>query len=399
MSLRFRQTFTLFPGVRLNIGKRGISASIGIPGATVNFVQKGAKATVGLPGSGLSYTTPTLAYDGEGSLGNQLNPSFTSPRYESLLPEGNTPSSAKIYMPQAGMNEISSASVEVLTSSTLLPLKDLIAKAREQRAQVMADLRDAVVEEQKQSGELVRRKASFFRWFYKRRIAEIEAELPVTQAEVSRLVSWEENTKISITFESDDASQRAYAAMVRAFDVLKASINIWDITADRATDQFSERTLAARSVDRHPVTLDFSSTDLIKFSGSAMRFQNVNGDDILLYPGVAVIPRADKAFALIDIRELKIHAERRGFHETDEVPGDTTVAGYTWAKANKDGSPDRRFTDNYRIPICIYGNITFKSTTGVTEEFMVSNADAAQAFADTVRRYQAALAESRTMAE
>ncbi|HGU0999449.1 TPA: DUF4236 domain-containing protein [Escherichia coli] len=36
MSLRFRQTFTLFPGVRLNIGKRGISASIGVPGATVN---------------------------------------------------------------------------------------------------------------------------------------------------------------------------------------------------------------------------------------------------------------------------------------------------------------------------------------------------------------------------
>lgn len=35
MPLRFRQTFTIFPGVRLNIGKRGISASIGVPGATV----------------------------------------------------------------------------------------------------------------------------------------------------------------------------------------------------------------------------------------------------------------------------------------------------------------------------------------------------------------------------
>lgn len=41
MSLRFRQTFTLFPGVRLNIGKRGISASIGMPGATVNVGKKG----------------------------------------------------------------------------------------------------------------------------------------------------------------------------------------------------------------------------------------------------------------------------------------------------------------------------------------------------------------------
>ncbi|TPV39148.1 DUF4236 domain-containing protein, partial [Pantoea eucalypti] len=28
MSLRFRKTFTLFPGVRLNISKSGISASI-----------------------------------------------------------------------------------------------------------------------------------------------------------------------------------------------------------------------------------------------------------------------------------------------------------------------------------------------------------------------------------
>lgn len=54
MSLRFRQTFTLFPGVRLNIGKRGVSASIGVPGATVNAGKKGLRATVGLPGTGLS---------------------------------------------------------------------------------------------------------------------------------------------------------------------------------------------------------------------------------------------------------------------------------------------------------------------------------------------------------
>lgn len=397
MSLRFRQTFTLFPGVRLNIGKRGISASIGIPGATVNFGQKGVKATIGLPGSGISYITPTSTCDGKSSAGSQLNFPSISPHLESPLPQGNTPSSAKMYMPQAGMNEISSASVEVLTSPSLVPLRDLITKARQQRAEVIADLRDAAVEEAKQSGELVRRKTSLFRWFYKRRIVELEAELPIIQAEISRLVSWEENTKVSVTFETNDASQRAYASLVRAFDALRTSVKIWDITADMATDQFSERTLASRSVNRHAVTFDFSSTDLIRFSGSAMRFENVNGDDILLYPGVAVMPRADEAFALIDIRELKVHAERRRFHETDGVPSDASSAGYTWAKTNKDGSPDRRFKDNYQIPICIYGDITFKSKTGVTEEYMVSNADAAQAFAEAVKRYQAALAESGAM--
>jgi hypothetical protein len=399
MSLRFRQTFTLFPGVRLNIGKRGISASIGVPGATVNVGQKGIRATVGLPGSGLSFTTPTLPYEDRSLVNNPLNPSSSKPHFE--IPDAspsNIPSNAKIYMPQAGMHEISSASVEVLTSTSLLPLRDLIAKAREQRAEVKADLQEAIVEESKQKSELVRRKSSLFRWFYKRRIAELETELPQTQAEISRLVSWEDNTKIAITFESSDVSQRAYAAMVRAFDILKSSAKKWDITADKATDQFVERTLATRSVNRHPVTFDFSSTDLIQFEGRAMRFENVNGDDILLYPGVAVMPRADGAFALIDFRELQVSAEHRGFHEEEGVPSDASIAGHTWAKTNKNGSPDRRFKDNYQIPICIYGNITFQSETGVTEEYMVSNADAAQAFAEAVKRYQISLIESEVPA-
>ncbi|MCS4375163.1 DUF4236 domain-containing protein [Klebsiella quasipneumoniae] len=398
MSLRFRQTFTLFPGVRLNIGKRGISASIGVPGATVNVGKKVLRATVGLPGTGLSYTTPTLPYDDGHSVTNPLIPSSTEPHLgltESF--PNNTPSNAKIYMPMAGMNEISSASVEVLTSSSLLPLRDLMAKAREQRAEIKSDLQEALAEESKQKNELVRRKSSLFRWFYRRRIAELETELPVTQAEISRLVSWEDSTKIAITFESSDASQRAYAAMVRAFDMLKSSVKKWDITADKATDQFAERTLATRSVNRHPVTFDFSSTDLIQFTGRAMRFENVNGDDILLYPGVAVIPRADGAFALIDLRELQISSEYRRFHEEEGVPSDSRIDGHTWAKTNKNGSPDRRFKDNYQIPICIYGNITFHSQTGVTEEYMVSNADAAQAFAEAVKRYQTSLAESEAL--
>lgn len=56
MTLRFRQTFTLFPGVRINIGRRGISTSIGGPGASVNIGRQGIRATLGAPGTGLSYS-------------------------------------------------------------------------------------------------------------------------------------------------------------------------------------------------------------------------------------------------------------------------------------------------------------------------------------------------------
>lgn len=395
MTLRFRQTFTLFPGVKINVGKRGISTSIGVPGATVNVGRQGIRTTVGAPGTGLSYST-LIAPTGRPpcALSPQVAPEesgFVAPPVESPA-AGNTPASAKVYMPQAGMNEIASASVEVLTSSSLVPLRDLIAKARDQQAQVKADLKEARDEEAKQGAELKRRKASLFRWFYKARIAELEEALPVTRAEVERLANWEDNTKIVVTFEAEDVAQRAYSTMVRAFDTLKLSSKKWDVTADRSTNQFVERTLANRSVDRHPVVFDFSSTDLIQFSGKAMRFENVNGDDILIYPGVAVIPRADGVFALVDIRELKIEIEGVRFHEEEGVPSDAEVVGHTWAKTNKDGSPDRRFKENYQIPICSYGQIAFRSNTGVAEEYMVSNAQAGLSFVEAVKAYQHALA-------
>ena len=398
MTLRFRQTFTLFPGVRINVGKRGISTSIGVSGATVNIGRQGIRATVGAPGTGLSYSALVMPFGQAGSQSPQPEPGPGS--FMPLLVEspaaGNNPASAKVYMPQAGMNEIASASVEVLTSTSLMPLRDLIAKAREQQVQVKADLKEAREEEGKQQGELTRRKGSLFRWFYRRRIAELEAALPVTKGEVARLANWQDNTKIAVSFEASDAAQRAYSAMVRAFDMLKLSDKKWDVTADRSTNQFVERTLANRTVNRQTVAFEFNSTDLIQFSGRAMCFENINGDDILIYPGVAVIPRADGVFALIDIRELHATFDGVRFHETEGVPRDAKMVGQTWAKTNKDGLPDRRFKENYQIPICLYGRITFRSQTGVTEEYMVSDAKAALAFVEALNAYKTSLVEMDT---
>jgi len=56
MGFRFRRSIKLFPGLRLNIGKRGVSTSIGVRGAHVTFGRTGTRTTAGLPGSGMSYT-------------------------------------------------------------------------------------------------------------------------------------------------------------------------------------------------------------------------------------------------------------------------------------------------------------------------------------------------------
>ena len=56
MGLRFRKSIRLFPGVRLNLSRTGVSATLGRPGATVNVSERGLRGTVGVPGSGLSYS-------------------------------------------------------------------------------------------------------------------------------------------------------------------------------------------------------------------------------------------------------------------------------------------------------------------------------------------------------
>lgn len=54
MGLRFRKSIKLVPGVRLNIGLRRASLSIGGKGFTYNVGSNGSGVTVGIPGSGLS---------------------------------------------------------------------------------------------------------------------------------------------------------------------------------------------------------------------------------------------------------------------------------------------------------------------------------------------------------
>ena len=65
MPTRFRRTFTLFPGVKVNVSKGGISFTVGKRGFHLNFSKRGVRQTVGLPGSGVSHTSYLYKNDQE----------------------------------------------------------------------------------------------------------------------------------------------------------------------------------------------------------------------------------------------------------------------------------------------------------------------------------------------
>ncbi len=56
MGLRFRKSISILPGVKLNLGKTGMSVSTGVPGFRKTFHSSGRVTTsVGIPGTGLYY--------------------------------------------------------------------------------------------------------------------------------------------------------------------------------------------------------------------------------------------------------------------------------------------------------------------------------------------------------
>lgn len=65
MGFRVRKSFKIAPGVRVNVGKKGLSASIGGRGLRYNIHSSGRRiTTVGIPGSGISYSTFTSSNQG-----------------------------------------------------------------------------------------------------------------------------------------------------------------------------------------------------------------------------------------------------------------------------------------------------------------------------------------------
>jgi len=65
MSFRFRRTFKIAPGIKINLSKTGFSTSFGGKGNTINVGKKGIQHTVGLPGTGLSFRNPVTKFSNQ----------------------------------------------------------------------------------------------------------------------------------------------------------------------------------------------------------------------------------------------------------------------------------------------------------------------------------------------
>lgn len=382
MSLRFRRSVRLFPGVRLNFSRSGVSTTIGVRGATMTMGPRGTYANVGLPGSGLSYRTRISPPQGR-------RPTPTAPPSMPSIEPAN-------FFLGPDATQLHSADISVLTSQGLSELKQLINEAAVKRRSLLQEVKEKERSLSKATSKLHLARFFIVRIFTTEAIPGLMEKRDVAAVELDGSRTNLEGCCVEVDFGLTEETLASYAAMVRYFEEVVTSKRIWDITAVQATNRVAERTIATQSVHRVPVTFDTVVPTLIRTKHRALRLGNVSGKAIHLLPGFIMMTEPSGDFALLEYAEVKFEFSTTRFNEEGQVPSDSEVIGQTWKKANKDGSPDRRFKVNHPIPIVRYGEVMMLSPTGLLEVYQFSNYVASRAFADAFGKHSVALAGSVT---
>jgi hypothetical protein len=364
----FRKRIRVFPGFHLNLSKSGISSSIGVRGASVTISKKGTYLNTGIPGSGLYDRTRIDGTDKRENIGN----SSAGFHFGQNLPNTS--------------EEIKSESHTELTSTDLVELKDILESAYVQRNEVIQEIlkTNAELDNSKRKHKIAKYFIlGFFLPSFRRNISQLNEYLDDLKNQMNSI-------SVDIDNHFDEVVGQHYKKLSDSFISLTQADSIWDKTTQRKTDRETERTLAVQSISRGLVKFSIAQIPVIKSEHTGFLIQNLNGGDMYIYPGFALVTSEMdiQKFGLINIKDIELSFCLNPFIEKDRIPSDSKVVGSTWAKVNKNGEPDKRYKDNFEIPIVTYAELNFLSKSGLNESFLISNIDSAKTFFDNFIEYQ-----------
>ncbi len=99
-----------------------------------------------------------------------------------------------------------------------------------------------------------------------------------------------------------------------------------------------------------------------------------------------LIVRDGRRFSDVSYAALDANYGPGRFIEEGRVPRDAQQVDTTWRFVNVKGGPDRRYKNNRRLPVMLYGNIELASQSGLHWHLQCSSAEAADGTAQAIGR-------------
>ena len=348
MGFRFRRSLKILPGVKLNFGGSGTSVSLGGRGFHYTLGSKGTRVTVGIPGTGLSWS--------QYSAHPQSRPGGTE---NPLPPIDHEPPEQPVSAPLQAIKNASAGEINALSTSQLIP----ILNSAHRRIRIAPFIQFASV------------------IFFVGALLQVNqlwlglSALYATVLVPIAIFLDRYRRSVRVTYDSDGLVARIAEALEVAFKELLASKVVWTVQAEGKIIDWKRNAGATGQTQRKRTNLQLDKPACFRSRKNFPTFK-MGPDELYLLPDSALV-MVRGAIAAISYRDLEFSNEAINFIEQERVPSDPTIVNHTWRYVNKSGGPDRRFVSNAQIPVCRYGQLSFRSDGGLNCKFHLSNSAAA----------------------
>lgn len=328
MGFRYRKSINLSGGFRINLSKSGVGYSWGVKGYRVTKTAKGTtQRTASIPGTGISYVTETSGKPASAP---------PQPQAHTTLPE------------EPDTKVFSNADVYTMSSGNA---DEILARAR----------RSILFRRLTTWGIIVSLVLT---------CAAAPCFLLLLLSVLLKLIVKKRGV-IHLEYEiGQEESQAVEARMAPIRHLLQCS-NVWQVTQSTRNRDTKYSAGAASSVSRVPCKV--SSTPPFPFRSNVPVVSiKMKKETLIFLPDQLFVLQSSKVGA-ISYEDIQATHSTTKFVESGTVPADTEIVGSTWKYVNKSGGPDKRFKDNKELPLCLYGELTLQSASGLNTNILYSN--------------------------
>ena len=168
-----------------------------------------------------------------------------------------------------------------------------------------------------------------------------------------------------------------------ACHALSQACRSWRVHTNQPTWDWKRNAGASTLISRLPISVRVQAPPYI---ATNVEVWSISLNDLTLFflPDYVFVRQQGK-YGAVSYDSLKVSYSPTRYIEEQGVPPDAQVLDYTWRYVNKKGGPDRRFSNNYQLPIVQYAFLQLDSTTGLNIHLNVSNLNAATVFAEAFK--------------
>ena len=370
MALYLRKSIRFGP-IRFNFSKSGIGVSAGFKGARLSTGPRGTYIHAGYNGFYYRQRLGQPEANTRTVLGNGVtqSPSSVSERFVietadvSALRETSITKLLDEINERASKTRIGPIALVLTVLATVL-----VCTVAQAVATTIVDLVDA-------------QNAAGFPNF-----VALVASMPV--AVVGLILSWqihkgdELDRTTPLFYELEPEPAAKFRKIQEACSALSQTARAWRVHTNQRTWDWKRNAGASNLITRAPIHFGIQSPPYI---ATNVDVWSISLNELSLYflPDYILV-RQNKRYGAVSYGSLVVSFSPTQFIEDQGVPRDALVLDYTWRYVNKKGGPDRRFSNNFQIPIVQYGFLQLQSNTGLNVHLHTSSVAAASAFADRI---------------